>query len=203
MLIYFGAEENASGTVSFQPTVLKGLGYSATSAQVHSIPIYMTAWVLVLFSTWLSSRIQMRYPIALLGCLITTIGLAIEIAQPKQAGVKYLGLFFLTTGNYIVMPITVVWLAINVQKGYKRAAALGILIPVGNLGAICSSNVFITNESPVYHTGFATGLGMNMLSLLAMTVLYLDLRLQNKRQDRDISEEDKGNGESANVRYLL
>ncbi|KAF1351986.1 major facilitator superfamily domain-containing protein [Delphinella strobiligena] len=170
VLIYFGAEQNASGTVSFQPTVLKGLGYPSTSAQVHSIPIYITAWVLVFFFTC--------------GCLITTIGLAIDIAQPKQADVKYLGLFFLTAGNYIVMPITVVWLAINIQKGYKRAAALSIIIPVGNSSAICSSNVIITSESPVFNTGIATGLGMSMLSLFAMTVLYLDLRLQNKRKDQ-------------------
>lgn len=142
-------------------------------------------------------------PNCLSGCLITTIGLAIDIAQPKQADVKYLGLFFLTAGNYIVMPITVVWLAINIQKGYKRAAALSIIIPVGNSSAICSSNVIITSESPVFNTGIATGLGMSMLSLFAMTVLYLDLRLQNKRKDQGISGENKDDEGSANIRYPL
>lgn len=152
----------------------------------------MVAWVVVLLSTWLSSRLGKRYPFALFGCIVTTIGLAIELAQPKQAGVKYAGLFFLTTGSYIVMPITVVWLSINVQRGYKRAAALGLLIPVGNCGAILSSNVFITSESPIYKTGFATGMGMNMVSLVAMTALFVDLLLQNKKAKGQAQQMEDG-----------
>jgi hypothetical protein len=110
ILIYFGAEENASGTVAFQPTVLKGLGYSSTSAQVHSIPIYMTAWVIMLVCSMISLRIGRRYLFILCGCMLNMVGPAIELAQPRQECVRYLGLFFLTTGSYIVMPITVVLL---------------------------------------------------------------------------------------------
>jgi hypothetical protein len=181
ILIYFGAEENASGTVAFQPTVLTGLGYSSTSAQVHSIPIYMTAWVLMLLCSMLSMRIGLRYPFILCGCTLNMVGLAIEIAQPRDEGIKYLGLFFLTTGSYIVMPITVVLLSINVKKGYQRAAALGLLAPIGNCGAILSSNVFVTKEAPVYHTGFATGLGVNCVSLIGIITLVSYLSMENRK----------------------
>jgi hypothetical protein len=66
----------------------------------------------------LSMRVGLRYSFILCGCMLNMVGLAIELAQPREEGIKYLGLFFLTTGSYIVMPITVVLLSINVRKGY-------------------------------------------------------------------------------------
>lgn len=77
ILIYFGAEENASGTVAFQPTVLQGLGYSSTSAQVHSIPIYMTAWAIMLICSMISMRIGTRFLFMLFGCMLNMVGLAL------------------------------------------------------------------------------------------------------------------------------
>jgi hypothetical protein len=80
----------------------------------------------------LSMRVGLRYSFILCGCMLSMVGLAIELAQPREEGIKYLGLFFLTTGSYIVMPITVVSLSINVRKGYQRAAALGLLAPISD-----------------------------------------------------------------------
>jgi len=120
----------------------------------------------------------------MIGMCATTIGLAIEIAQPKRAGVRYTGMFFLCAGPYIIMPITVVWLAINLGKGYKRTIGLAALIGLGNCGAFVSSNVFLTKESPKFHTGFSVGLGMNMLVAVGLTVMYVGLRLENQKRDR-------------------
>ncbi|GAB7355534.1 hypothetical protein MBLNU459_g6016t1 [Dothideomycetes sp. NU459] len=208
ILVYFGAEENASGVVAFQPTVLKGLGYTSTGAQVHSIPIYATAFVIMLCCAFTSERLRQRYVFVIVGGLFNIVGLAIELAQPKAVGARYAGMFFLTTGSYIVMPLTVVWLAINVGKGFKRTAALGLLIPVGNCGAILSSNVFITSESPKYHTGFAVGMSMNMLSMVAATVLYGYLRWENSKKDKltpeALHERVNGEGElNPDFRYSL
>jgi hypothetical protein len=183
-LAYMGAEENSSSVVAFQPTILNGLGYTASAAQIHTIPVYAVAWVMSMTCAVLADRLQQRYIFAMFGVVLTTIGLAIEIAQPKPAGARYAGMFFLTSGTYIIMPVIVVWLAINLGKGYKRTVGLGVLISVGNCGAFISSNVFLTNETPKFHTGFSTGMGMNMLCGFALTVLYFGLRMENQRRDR-------------------
>lgn len=94
-----GAEENASSVVAFQPTVLKGLGYTSTGAQVHSIPIYIVAFVLSLTCAFFSEKLGKRYVFALFGSTLTLIGVSIELAQPKAVGVRYLGMFFLTAGK--------------------------------------------------------------------------------------------------------
>ena len=88
------------------------------------------------------------------------------------------------TGSYITMPILVVWLAINVGKGYKRAVAFAMVTAVGNCGAFISSNVFITKEAPKYHTGFSVGLGLNMICIVSMTLLWLGLMMENRKRDK-------------------
>ena len=116
----------------------------------------------------------------MLGVACETTGLAIELAQPHAVGVRYLGMFFLATGYNIVMPIIVVWLAINVGKGYKRTVALGMVIAVGNSGAFVSSNVFLASETPKYHTGFSVGMGMALISGLFLTLMYIGMRVESR-----------------------
>ena len=99
-----GAEENASSVVAFQPTVLKGFGYTSTGAQVHSIPIYAVAFVLSISCAFASEKLKQRYLFALFGAFLSTIGLAIELAQPKAAGVRYTGMYFLTAGKCLSKP---------------------------------------------------------------------------------------------------
>ncbi|KAI9692756.1 MAG: hypothetical protein M1820_009399 [Bogoriella megaspora] len=182
-LAYIGAEENASSVVFFQPTILKGLGYTADAAQVISIPIYCVAFVISLSCCFASEFLRQRYLFAMVGTVFNTTGLAIELAQPRSAAVRYAGMFFLTSGSYIIMPITVVWLAINVGKGFKRTVALGMVIAVGNCGAFISSNVFITKETPKFPTGFGVGMGMTWLSGIFLTVLYIGMFIGNRQKE--------------------
>lgn len=184
VLSYLGAEENAASVVAFQPSILKGLGYTATQAQVHSIPIYAASFVFSLTCAYLSERFRQRYVFGMLGSVICMVGLAVELAQPRSANVRYMGMFFVTAGPYLTMPITVVWNAINVGKGYKRTVAFACVIALGNCGAFVASNVFITEEAPKYHTGFSTNMGFISLSLVSQTALYVGLRLENAKRDR-------------------
>ncbi|KXT04923.1 hypothetical protein AC578_3416 [Pseudocercospora eumusae] len=180
-LAYIGVEENVSSVVAFLPSILKGLGFTSISAQVHSIPIYLTAFATTLIVAYLSERLRQRYFFALFGALLNLVGLAILLAAPQSANLKYAGTFLLTAGCYVAMPILVVWNAINVGKGYKRVVSFAMTTAIGNCGAFISSNVFITHEAPGYPTGFKVGMGMNCLAILSMTVLYLGLVWSNRR----------------------
>lgn len=115
----------------------------------------MVAVCISISAAYLSERLRQRYVFAMFGAALSIVANAIEIAQPKHVGVRYAGMFFLTAGPYTIMPILVVWLALNVSKGYKGAVALGTIIPVGNAGALVASNVFLTRETPKFHTGFS------------------------------------------------
>ncbi|KXT08296.1 hypothetical protein AC579_6684 [Pseudocercospora musae] len=210
-LAYIGVEENVASVVAFLPSILKGLGFTSVSAQVHSIPIYLTAFATTLIAAYLSERLRQRYLFALFGALLNLIGLAILLAAPKAANVKYTGTFLLTAGCYVAMPILVVWNAINVGKGYKRVVSFAMTTAIGNCGAFISSNVFITHEAPGYPTGFKVGMGMNCLAILSMTVLYLGLVWSNRRTkfegsttfERVGSNEALSEGNYERLRYHL
>lgn len=208
-MAYFAAEENVTGLALYLPTAIKGLGYTSTSAQLRTIPVYGVTVVVTLLFAQLSDRLRQRFYFTMLGSLLVIIGLIIELAQPPQPGVRYLGLFFAMSGSFAVMAIVTVWLAINLGNGYKRAAALGILVPIGHAGSILSANVFLANEAPRFRTGFAVGMAMNTVGIIALVLLYLDLKQQNRRKGQagvvsPLPSDRKSEGEGhPSFRYVL
>lgn len=65
----------------------------------------------------------------------------------------------------------------------KAAFATGFMIGFGNCGNLVSSNVFITDETPRFKTGFSTGLGLNILGVVASTALELYCWTANRKRD--------------------
>jgi len=124
----------------------------------------------------------------MLGWTVLAIGLSIEIAYPRNGNIRYMGMFFLACGAYLAMPISIVWVSINSGKGYKRAVTLGAIVNFGTAGAFVSSNVFKSNETPRFHTGFSTGLGMACMGAFAATVTLLGCMWENRRRDRRRAE---------------
>lgn len=117
------------------------------------------------------------------GAAIGIIGWSIELAQVKSVSARYFGMFAITTSAYIQMPILVVWIANNMGGNAKAAFATGVMIGLGNCGNLVSSNVFITSENPRYKTGFGTGLGLNLLGVVAGTTMELYCWISNRRRD--------------------
>lgn len=64
-----GVTENANSLGNFQPTILKGLGYTATQAQVHTVPVYIVSAVFSVGFAKLSEYFQKRYCFYILGCV--------------------------------------------------------------------------------------------------------------------------------------
>lgn len=184
MLAYFGADNTASSIVSFQPTILKQLGYTSSQAQVHSIPVYMVAVVFSITAAYFSDRLSHRYSFCMAGIIITAVGWGIELGQAGTAGVRYFGMYCCASGVYIVMPCLVVWLMNNLGVGYKRAIGTAFQIGGGNAGNLISSNIFISTQAPRYPVGFGVGFALNILAGVCCTILYFGLSKENRRRDR-------------------
>jgi hypothetical protein len=182
-LAYFGADVSASAIVGFQPTILKTMGYTNSEAQVHTIPVYMTALCLLIILSYTSGRVGHRYGFTVIGACIGIVGWTVELVQVKAVAGRYFGMFAITACAYIQMPLLVVWLSNNMGGNAKAAFATGFMIGLGNCGNLVSSNIFITEESPKYHTGFASGLAMTIFGLLSTTSLELYCWIANKRRD--------------------
>ncbi|KAL9614567.1 MAG: hypothetical protein Q9167_000936 [Letrouitia subvulpina] len=212
MLAYFGADHSASAIVSFQPTILRQLGYTASQAQVHTIPVFMVALVFSISIAYLSDRVAHRYAFCMFGVTLCMIGWILELAQAQPVGARYFGLFAITAGVYILMPVLVVWNMNNLGTGYKRVIGAAFQIGGGNTAALVSSNVFISKQAPKYPVGFGVGFTLNCLAGVCCTVLFFGLRAENKKRDRgvrdtrfELSEEEQENlgDQHPTFRYTL
>lgn len=179
-----GVTENANSLSNFQPTILKGLGYTATQAQVHTIPVYLVGAAFSVIFAYMSEWLQRRYYFYILGWAVLASGLLVEIVYPANPKVRYMGMFFIASGCYLAMPISIIWVSINSGSGYKRAVAIAAIINFGTAGAFVSSNVFLFREAPRFKTGFSTGLGLACMGALAATITWFGCRNENKKRDQ-------------------
>ncbi|KAF1848180.1 MFS general substrate transporter [Cucurbitaria berberidis CBS 394.84] len=183
-----GVTENANSLANFQPTILKGLGYTATQAQVHTIPVYLVGAVFSVVFAYTSEYLQRRYYFYMLGWAVLASGLIVEVVYPTNPKVRYMGMFFIACGCYLAMPISIIWVSINCASGYKRAVAIAAIINFGTAGAFVSSNVFLFKEAPKFHTGFSTGLGLSCMGAFAATLIWFGCKHENKQRDHRRAE---------------
>jgi hypothetical protein len=160
--------------------------------------VYIVALCSLLTCAYLSGKLNHRYGFLLFGAILGIIGWSIELAVPlKSISARYFGMFAITASAYIQMPLLVVWISNNMGGNAKAAFATGFMIGLGNCGNLVSSNVFITNQSPRYKTGFGTGLGLTVLGLMASTALGGYCWIKNRR--RDDGKEDSKLDDSSEV----
>ena len=216
MLAYFGADNTASSFSSFQPTIVQGLGYTPSQANVLTIPVYLVALVVGLCAAYFSDRLKRRYPFALLGTVLGVTGWSIQRAQAGGPRVLYFSLYLTEMGTYMLMPVLIVWLSNNMGGSYKRGFAMALQIGLGNAANFVSANVFLPQEAPRFVTAYDVGLGLQFLSMVCSTILFLYMWRENKRRDAKaaagdsdaempIHEEEKRNigDENPAFRYTL
>ncbi len=183
--MYIGVSTSGYATAFFIPTILREFGYTSAEAQVRTIPVYVVCTALTLFTAWFSDRLRHRYGFTLFGIMLATIGYVILLAQGGlEARIKYMAVFFVLSGVYVVQPLTIVWLSNNMGGHYKRAFSSAMQIGLGNIGGIIGSSIFVMREAPRYRTGYGTALGMLLFCGLMCTVFFFGLRAENGKRDR-------------------
>ena len=98
-----------------------------------------------------------------------------------SVAVKYFALFLVVPGGYITQPIVLAWVQNCMSGHYKRSISAAMTVGFGNLGGIVASNVFFTEEAPLYKTGYGVGLGFLWICGVGCVVLFLDDVLLSER----------------------
>ncbi|KAL9073506.1 MAG: hypothetical protein Q9161_002927 [Pseudevernia consocians] len=199
-LIYIGITVSGYATALFVPTIVNSLGYSGIESQVHSIPIWIVAAIVTLATAVLSDWTKHRYGYMMFGVLFASIGYIILLCQGplvhphthKPAGLplsaRYMAVYLVTTGCYMVQPNAIVWVANNLGGHYKRSIILAVMIGFGNIGGIIASNIFVQTEAPRYFIGYGVSLAMLVFCGIMCTVFAVGLVGENKK--RAIGERD-------------
>jgi MFS family permease len=166
----------------FTPTILRGIGYSATYAQVMSIPIYITAACFTLVIAQISDRLQHRYGFLLLGVALGILGFTLLLAPGVSFGVKYMALYFAAVGFYIQIMMVIVWTNNNFAGHYKRAIASALSTGMGNAAGFITSNVYRSSDGPRFVKGYSVNLALCIILGALGMIFFIGLRVSNRRR---------------------
>jgi cyanate permease len=185
VIMYIGIVNSGYSTSFFIPTILNQMGYSAETAQVRSIPIFIVATVCALITAFITDKVRHRYSFTILGVVVASVGYILLLNQKHlSVGVRYFATFLIVSGTYITQPVTIAWISNCMSGHYKRSISSAMQIGFGNTGGIIASNIFLAKEKPLYRTGFGTTLGLLWVCALACTVLFFGAKRENKKRDR-------------------
>ncbi|KAJ6441384.1 putative transporter C11D3.18C [Purpureocillium lavendulum] len=164
-LMYLGICVAGLSTSFFMPTIIREFHWEAKEAQVRTIPVYIFGTGAMIVSAWASDRLKHRYGFIIGGVCFSSIGYSMLLAQEgKTRDYKFAAVFLVFGGACLVTPIALVWLQNNLSGHWKHAFGASVQIMVGNLAGILGSFIFLSQEKPLYPTGYGVSLGLGGLA---------------------------------------
>ncbi|KAB8225201.1 major facilitator superfamily domain-containing protein [Aspergillus novoparasiticus] len=211
IIVYWGITCPLYGISLFLPSIIKDLGYTSSTAQLLTVPIYITAAVVAVIAAWLSDRQKQRSPFVLFFMGLIAAGFIIVLASTGKGvpGVVYFGVFVSVVGIYPAFPGNITWLSANLAGDYKRASGMAIQIGMGNMAGAMASNFYRSQDAPNYILGHALELGFCVAGMIAAVILRLSYQMINRKRDQidlsgyDEAEMEKMGDRSPMFRYML
>lgn len=210
--VYWGIVCPLYGISLFLPSIIRELGYSSSTAQLLTVPIYITAAVLAIAVAWFSDRTGQRSPYIFTSMCVIAVGFIICIAASAHGGVPgvvYAGIFIAVLGIYPAFPGNITWLSNNLAGSYKRSAGMAIHIGAGNLAGAMASSFYRSKDAPHYILGHALELAFVGVGLCAVVALRWNYTRINKIREgmpaaEYSNEENSEKGDKAvTFRYAL
>ncbi|KAL6237831.1 hypothetical protein BDW75DRAFT_248305 [Aspergillus navahoensis] len=211
LFMYWGITCPLYGISFFLPSIIRDLGYTSSTAQLLTVPIYITAAAVAVAGAWMSDRYKKRSPFILFFMSLIAIGFIIVLASSDRGvpGVVYFGVFVAVVGIYPAFPGNVTWISANLAGDYKRAAGMAMHIGLGNLAGAMASNFYRAQDAPKYVLGHALELGFCVVGIFGVLILRFSYkRINRKRDGIDVSQWDgyemaKMGDRSPLFRYML
>ncbi len=178
----------------FAPTIVQSLGFTSYRAQLMTTPPYAFAFITTMTTAYFSDRFARRTIFIIFWLIITIIGFIILIVV-QDVHVKYFAVF-LTAGCISPCVATcITFISCNISPHTKRATALAFMLSVGNSGGAISGQIYRSQDAPRYIFGHAINLGFCVMGLITAGILFIALRLENRRRDRLYGPVDINNKE--------
>ncbi|KAK9802306.1 putative Major facilitator superfamily domain-containing protein [Seiridium cardinale] len=187
IFVYWGIVCPLYGISLFLPTIINNLGYTSSTAQLLTVPIYITAAILAVVFAYISDRVGKRSPfvITFLCTMIVGFAMCISTSNPR---VVYAGVFIAACSIYPSFPGNIAWLSNNLAGSYKRSAGMAMQIGIGNLGGAMASNFYRARDSPRYLLGHGLELAFISVGIIAAIIQVFSYKAINKRRGRIMSE---------------
>lgn len=184
-MIYLGVSVAGYSGALFLPSILVDFKWTPEEAQVRTIPVYVFSGGMMLLGAYLSDKTRHRSGFIVAGASITTIGYAMLLSQTdKSRDYKFGAVFLVFGGAYMITPIALAWLQNNLSGHWKRLYGSSMQVMLGNIAGVIGSNIFLTNESPGFVTGYSTALAFMWVGAGSAILMAVLMWMENKKRDR-------------------
>ncbi|CAK5267424.1 unnamed protein product [Mycena citricolor] len=170
----------------FLPTIISSLGFSSTHAQLLTIPPYAAACAITIPLSALSDRVRLRGPFLVGSSLVGIFGYVLLIctdpATRRGAVIGYVGCIAVAVGLFPPIPIAIAWGGNNAPGSLNKAVLFGLVGMAGNLGGICASFVYRTQDAPKFRLGHAVALSSFGLCFIMSIIAMVTYERLNRRR---------------------
>ncbi|KAF8659466.1 hypothetical protein AX16_001833 [Volvariella volvacea WC 439] len=181
----------------FTPSIVQGLGYTSSRAQLMSVPPFAAGFFFSMISAYISDRYHCRGLISLVSSVLCIIGWALFLStstspllsaatpQSKPHKLQYASLFLTIPGIYTAAPALSTWIANNTSPDTKRATAIAMSFIMTNSGGILATWLMGSLSSPPgYELGARVMLGFSIGMGGGVAVGWWWLWRENRRKKR-------------------
>ncbi|KZT58300.1 MFS general substrate transporter [Calocera cornea HHB12733] len=183
-IIYAGVEVPIYASALFTPSIINQLGYTATPANLLSVPVYVWACILCLSVGYTADRLRTRGIFNLPDKGAVGAAGYIILIFSRNAGLSYFGVYLGTVETDDVCRALV---SNNVEGSLKRGVSLGIVIGLGNLNGI-----YRAQYQPWYTMSHGIVLLYVLLCFTGTAVMMVFLKRENDARDRGERSETIG-----------
>ncbi|KAK0193761.1 MFS transporter [Armillaria mellea] len=170
------------------------LGFSTTISLLLCAPPWILAAVLCLFNAWHADRTGERFFHVSGWWWAVMMGFIIALSTMNTAA-RYVSLFFMACG-LVGTSITIVWLSNSIPRPpAKRAAAIGMVNGVGNLGSLIGSYTWKAVWGPEYHKSMF----ISLAALAISTTVSICIRQSLVRENKKLAANENANIDCARV----
>lgn len=169
------------GMAYFTPSIVQGLGYSATRTQLMTVPPFISGFIVTMIAAYLADRYRQRGLVALATWSISLVGIVIFYLG-RGLALRYVSLFLLIIGFYATAPSLITWVPNNTAAHTRRATAIAFAFITTNVGGIVSTWIFPKSDAPYYPFAARFILSMTVLAMVLNAATLLVLRRLNDQK---------------------
>ena len=136
---------------------------------------------------YISDRFNARFLTMVVCAPVGIVGYAILLCD-VSAGVQYFATYLIATACFLCTGTNIAWLSGNCAPDGKRAASLGILLALTNIGGVVSGQIYQTNSAPKFTLGHAWSLGCLAFAWCGWWAVRLMYKRREAAKDEALAE---------------
>ncbi|PYH99267.1 MFS general substrate transporter [Aspergillus ellipticus CBS 707.79] len=167
-VLMFSISIPSGGISTFGPLIMESFGFNQFQTILFNIPFGAVQLIATMGGAWLTTKLKMKGPVISLLCLPAIAGcvMLLRISRDGHHNGALLAGYYIISVYPGITPLIYSWSAGNTAGETKKKVVNGVVLVGQCAGNVLGSNLYTTNEAPLYRRGLLSKMNMGYLFLL-------------------------------------